>query len=107
MYAYVKQQPPPHTPTHTLKKTHPSLQVLIPVTFNLLSTSVAIIYIGCHRSLALRDKGAATDEEPVETISKEVGGGVGPSVGIGDKYIDRRGVVRLNAHVERPPISTP
>lgn len=47
-------------------------QVLIPVTFNLLATSVAIIYIGCHRSLALRDKGAATDEEPVETISKEV-----------------------------------
>jgi len=47
--------------------------VLIPVTFNLLATSVAIIYIGCHRSLVLRDKGAATDEEPVETISKEVG----------------------------------
>ena len=52
------------------------MQVLIPVTFNLLATSVAIIYIGCHRSLALRDKGAATDEEPVETISKEVGGWV-------------------------------
>lgn len=45
--------------------------VLIPVTFNLLATSLAIIYIGCHRSLQLRDKGAMTDEEQLETISKE------------------------------------
>lgn len=45
--------------------------VLIPVTFNLLATSLAIIYIGCHRSLQLRDKGAMSDEEQLETISKE------------------------------------
>ena len=55
--------------TNTLTPPHP--QVLIPVTFNLLATSVAIIYIGCHRSLVLRDKGAVSDEEPLETISKE------------------------------------
>ncbi|EWM21510.1 signal peptide peptidase family protein [Nannochloropsis gaditana] len=45
--------------------------VLIPVTFNLLATSLAIIYIGCHRSLQLRDKGAMSDEDQLETISKE------------------------------------
>lgn len=48
--------------------------VLIPVTVNLIATSVAIIYIGCHRSLALRDRGAISDEEQVETISKDVRG---------------------------------
>lgn len=32
---------------------------------------ISIIYIGCHRSLKLRDKGSMTDEEQLETISSE------------------------------------
>ncbi|CAN0038768.1 unnamed protein product, partial [Discosporangium mesarthrocarpum] len=47
-----------------------SLFVLVPVPVNLILTSSLILYIGCHRSLRMRDKSSATAEES-ETISSE------------------------------------
>ena len=53
--------------THRLEMlpTHPTK---IPVPVNLIITSTCIIYIGCHRSLKLRDKGSISNEVGLSTI---------------------------------------
>lgn len=44
--------------------------VPVPVSFNLIATTVVILYVGCHRSLRLRDKVASPPDEQ-DTISQE------------------------------------
>ena len=44
--------------------------VLIPIPANLIMTTTAIIYVGCHRSLRLRDRGSLGPAQS-EVISKD------------------------------------
>ena len=63
----------PH-PTHAPL---PPLQVPVPV--NLIVTSTLILYIGCHRSLRLRDKTSLESSE-VRTASACIYSGTEPAI---------------------------